>query len=426
MKSKINFLDKFSFRKLLYNKKFTVPFSLFAAFALWLVIMIDQNPAADRTFTDIPVNINLENTYVSETGMEIIGDISAERFTVKVNGPSYVVSALNPSDISLYASAAAINAPGKYQLEISGSKSLRFNDYEFVSISPSTVEVSFDYVDTKEFTIKARADGVSAAEGLIAENPVVSGTQNDTVTIKGPRTIINRIDSVVAHTTVNKTLIASTSYDADIFLYDENGMQIDKTNLYLSENEARVTIPISKRATVPVHADFTNLPKNFPKASIKYTVDHATVDIIGVPEAVDKIKNITLSPIDITSISLTSKSFDVSPKLPEGVRLLDSIESFEVTIDTSGYAERMFNVSNVKYYGLSAGLKAGNDLNIIRNVKICGPRVVINTLTADMLYAEIDLSEKAEGEHTVLATFKSEKYANIWQVGTYTTTVKIK
>ena len=103
MKRKINLPAKFSLKKLLYNKRFTIPLSLITAFALWLVIMIKQNPDIDRTFTDIPININLENTFASENGMEIIGDISSQKYTVTIKGPSYVVSALQSGDFYVYA-----------------------------------------------------------------------------------------------------------------------------------------------------------------------------------------------------------------------------------------------------------------------------------------------------------------------------------
>ena len=43
-----------------------------------------------------------------------------------------------------------------------------------------------------------------------------------------------------------------------------------------------------------------------------------------------------------------------------------------------------------------------------------------------MLYAEVDLSDKAAGEHTVLVTVRSDSYNDIWQVGSYSTTVKIR
>ena len=112
-------------------------------------------------------------------------------------------------------------------------------DYNIVSITPSTVNLYFDYVDTKEFTITAKADGAAATEGLVAETPVVSGTENDTITIKGPRTVMNKIDSVVAYAAVNKTLSESATYDAEIQLFDEDGNAIDKTNLTLSESAVR-------------------------------------------------------------------------------------------------------------------------------------------------------------------------------------------
>lgn len=426
MSFKIKIPGNFSLRKLLYNKRFTIPFSVITAFALWLIIMINQNPERERTFTDIPVNINLDNTFAAENKMEIIGDISEQRFTVTINGPSYVVSALKSSDFYVYASAAAINAPGEYQLEVSGAKNTAVSDYEIVSITPSTVSVNFDYVDTKEFTVRAKAEGASAVEGLVAETAVVSGTESDTITIKGPRTVMNRISTVVAYAAVNQTLSESTSYDAEIQLYDENGERIDMTYLTLSETAVKVTVPISKKKTVPVVADFTNIPSGFSKSSIVYSVNHDAVTVIGTPEAIDKITQVTLSPIDITAVSTSANRFDVSAKLPEGVRLLDSIEHFTVTIDTSGYAEKTFTVSVIKPFGLSSGLKATVTDDVIRNVKICGPKAVISKLKDSSLYAEADLSDKAAGEHTVLVTIKSDSYNNIWQVGSYSTTVKIR
>lgn len=424
MNWKIKIPGNFSLKKLLSNKRFTVPLSLVAAFVLWLVIMINENPRIDRTFGDIPVNITLDNPLVGEDGMQVIGDISQQRFTVAISGPTYVLSALKSEDFKLFASAAEVNAPGEYQLEVYSS-GRDFAECEITSITPATVSVFFDYVDTKEFTVTANAEGASAAEGLIAETAVVSGTENDTITIKGPRTVINRIDSVVAYAAVNQTLSESTTFDSEIRLYDENGEQIDSTNLTLSTTNIKVTVPISKRATVPVVADFGNLPSGFDKSSISYSIDHSSVTVIGTPDAIDGMTQLTLSAIDITTVSTSSNKFDVSPRLPEGVRLLDTIEHFTVTVDTSGYIEKSFTVSRVKYSGLTSGLNASYD-SAIMNVRICGPRSVINKLRDSSLYAEVDLTDKTAGEHTVQVKIKADGYNNIWQVGSYSTTVKIE
>ena len=419
----MNFLKSFSLRKLLYNKRFTIPFSIFIAFAIWLTLTINQKPIVETLISDITVSINLENTVVAENKMSIIGDISEQKFTATVRGQNYAVSSLKASDLSLYASAAEVDAPGEYNLKVLSSKNS--GDYEILNINPPTIKVNFDYIETKEFKVESMAEGVSAEEGLIAETGVVGGMTKETLTITGPRTVLNRIESVVALATVNKTLSVSETFEANIVLYDADGNVIEPTNLTLSDTQVRLTVPISKKKTVPVKVDFSNLPNRFKKETIKSTVDHPNVTIIGTPETIDKISEVTLSAIDITTVSKDTKSFVVPAKLPEGVRLLDAIEQFNVTIDLSGFTEKTITVSKLKYQGVSAGLKAGNGTDI-KNVKVFGPRAEVNKVNASNVYADINLSDKKVGEHTVSATIGFEETSSVWAIGSYKTTVTIK
>jgi len=418
-------IKKISFRKLLYNKRFTVPLSIIAAFIFWLVITINQKPDMDRTFSKLNVTINLENTLAATNEMSIIGDISKQEFTVVVRGPSYLVSSLTASDMNLYASAATVDEPGDYELEVSASTGGISSDYQIISITPSTVNVTFDYIETKEFSIIPTAVGAVAEKGLIAENGVVSGTESDTITVKGPRSVINKIETVNAVAEVNKTLSASDTFDAKIVLYDAKGNEISQENLIFSTSNVKVTVPISKKKVVPVKVEYSNLPSGFNTASLTASVDYASVTVIGTPATVEKITSVSLSPIDITAISTDSSSFDVSAKLPEGVKLLDSIDHFTVTVDTSKYTEKTITVSSVKYTNLESGLKTQGSSSI-KNVKICGPKEVIDKLDISKIYAEINLTDKKAGEHTVTAIIKFEGYNNIWAVGTYSTTVTLK
>lgn len=418
-----NFLKSLNLRKLFSNRKFTIPFSILLSFVLWLVIVTNQNQTIERVYSDMTVNVNLENTFASDKGMNIVGDISSQKFTVLVRGASYAVSSIKTSDINVYASAASVDAPGEYNLEVMASKTNALADYEILSVTPSTVKITFDYIDTKEFTIKPRTEGVNAKEGLIAESGIVSGTEKDTITISGPRTVMNKIDSVVALARVNKTLDESSTFDADIILYDDKGEELDTENLTLSANKVKVTVPISKIKTVPVLVDFTNVPKNFDKSSISYVLDYPSVTVIGKPEMVDKTNSITLSAIDLTAVSPVSNSFDASAKLPEGVRLVDNIEFFTVKLNVEKYIQRVITVSDIKFTGLGSGLSA-NDIADLKNVKICGPKDVITKLNS--AYAEIDLSGKTAGQHSVEATINFKNDNNVWAIGEYKTTVTIK
>lgn len=412
-----------SFKNLLYNKQFSITLSILLAFACWIILTINQKPTIERVFTDLTVNVNLENTFAAENQMSIIGDISQQKFTVTIRGSNAVVGGLTPSNLNLYASAASVDAPGSYSLDVASMGSS--NEYEILSITPPVLEVNFDYVDTREYTIEALAQGAVAEAGLIAEGGIVSGTESDTITISGPRTVLNKIETVAAVAKVNKTLSVSETFDADILLYDSEGNVVEKENLSLGAEKVKVTVPISKKKSVPVKVVFSNAPTGFSKNSIPYKLDYDTVTVIGTPETINKTKEITLSPIDLKKISTAAVSFDVSAKLPEGVRLLDSIDHFTVSFDLKGYIEKNITVSSLKYTGLSKNLKTEGG-TAINNVKICGPADVLEKLDVKKAYAEINLSDKKAGEHTVLADINFKGYNNVWALGNYKTTVIVK
>lgn len=438
---KIDFLKKLRLRPLLYNKKFTVTISLILSFAIWLVVMINRNPIRDQIFTDVTATVSIDNTVASEMGLGIVSDIYSQKFTVTVSGPNYIVSSLTASDFMLSASVTDVTAAGTYTLDVLGTRNSTKSGYTFSSISPSTIDVTFDYIDTREFTLVPKLIGVSASDGLVAETPVVSSSENSTITVKGPRSVIDHIDSVGSLAEVNTTLNTTTTFDSDIVLYDakaeiiyryandgkvydKNDNIVENTYLTLSFTSVKVSQPISKRATVSVKATFSNLPSGLKESNINWTVDHSSVSVIGPPDVINKLTEITLSAIDFRTVSTTSSSFEVSPTLPDGVKILDNIEFFTVAVETSNYAEKTVTVTDIRYTGLSANLSAKTH-GKISNVKICGPADVIEKITRSDIYATLDLTDRSAGDHTVDAVIKSDKYTTVWQVGTYSTPVTI-
>ena len=427
--------------KLFSNKKFNITLSLVLSFAVWLVVMINQNPVREQTFNDVAASISVENTVLNDLGLGIVSDVSTQKFSVTISGPNYIVSAVKPDDFILTASVTDVNAAGTYTLNIVGARNSNKSGYTFSSISPSTIDVTFDYIDTMEFTLVPKIIGVKAADGLVADTPVIASTDNSTITVKGPRSIMDKITSIGAIATVNDTLGVTSGYDADIIvygendkiiyrygadnrIYDENNNVLETSPLTLSFTNVKITQPILKKATLKVKTVFSNLPDGISADSIIRSVDHNTVSVIGTPDVIDKISEISLSAIDIRNVSTTSNSFEVSAVLPDGVKLIDNIDVFTVTIDTSGYAEKTFTVSELKFSGLNSSVSVKSS-DRIRNVKICGPASVVNSMSASDVYAAIDLTDKSAGEYTVGAVIKSNTYNQFWQIGTYNTTVKL-
>ncbi len=438
---KFNIPQKYRLSNLIYNKKFIVILSVVLAFALWLGIAMTENPIRQQTFTNLSASVTLEGTAAADLGLGIISDVASQKFSVTVSGPNYIVSSLKAEDFSLSASTIEINSAGTFNLELAASNITGKSGYTITSISPSTIDVSVDFIDTKEFTIVPKLIGVSASEGLVAETPIISNSQQSTVTVKGPRSTIEKIASVGTIAEVNSTLSTSQSFNSDVVLYDSNdkilyrytadGTVYDAnqniiTNSYLtlSFTSVKVTQPISKKKVVNCKPVFNNLPAGLTAENIKYKISQSKVTIIGTPEIVDKIENISLSAIDFRNVSKTANSFEVSATLPDGVKFLESIDVFFVEIDTAKYAEVTLDVKNTRCLGLSGGLKAKTD-KLIKNVKLCGPADVIKNIKQSDLFAVVDLTDKAAGDYTVEAVIKSDLYDNVWQVGTYSTSITL-
>lgn len=438
---KFSIPQKYRLGTLLYNKKFTVGLSVVVAFALWLGIAMTENPVRQQTFTDIGASVTLEGTAAADLGLGIISDVAAQRFSVTISGPNYIVSSLKSEDFSLSASTIDINSAGTFNLEVTATSNSSKSGYTITSISPSTIDVTVDFIESKEFTIVPKLIGVSASDGLVAETPVISHSQQSTITVKGPRSTIEKIATVGTLAEVNDTLATSQTFNSDIVLYDSNdkilyrytsdGTVYDAndniiTNSYLtlSFTSVKVTQPISKKKTVNCKAVFSNLPTGMTDEDIKYKLSVSKVSIIGTPEIVDKIESVSLSSIDFREVSASSSSFEVSASLPDGVKFLENMENvFIVDVDVSGYAETTLDIKNIRCLGLGSDLKAKTNKSI--RVKICGPKSVIDSIKASDLFAVIDLTDKTAGDYTVEATVKSELYNNIWQVGTYSTSVTL-
>lgn len=422
----------FEARKLLYIKKFTIPFSILLALILWLIITVTGSPNSENTITGLAISIPTENSLVSELGLDVIDNVERFSASVTVKGPAYVVGSISEKDISVMASVSNVTNAGTYELELravkqSGSLS---GEFEIASVSPSVITVTFDYIDTKNFTVTPIAIGASAVDGLVAESPIVSDSNYATLKFKGPRTDMEKIDKVTATAEVNNVLSKTQSFNAKLQIFDKNGGELNLKDFTITTadgNEApniKISVPISKVKTVPLIAEFDNLPGVYAQG-IHTTLSETSIDIIGPAETVDSINEIKLGKIDFDQVSNSKATFEVAPVLPDGIKSVDHIEKVSVTLNNiDSFTTRTFTVNTGEVKGSVSGSAVLS--RSIKNVKICGPRAVLGKLTDKDFYAEIDGTGQSAGEHTVTARIKCKSTNTVWQVGTYEATITVK
>lgn len=409
--------------RLFANRKFTIPLSIILAVVFWMVITLSENPQREVTISGLPVTIATANTVVEKLGLDVVGKLDTS-VSVVVSGPTYIVSTLSASDLYVTANLSAVNAAGTYEIPLTANKVGTITGYDVLSVVPGKISLTFDYINEEEFPVEAVANGASAVEGLIADTPVVTNSEDSTITVHGPRSYIERIAAIRAVADVNEILSKTKSYDAKIVAVDSDGNVMDDSLFTFSSTTVKISVPIYKQKTVKVLPTFINAPAGFAETPISYTLSEAEVDVMGAPETIDELNEIRLAPINFYEISNTKNSFDVALSLPNGVRLMDNIEAITVKINVSDYMLRVFDITDCRAVNVEGNLSAGK-IPQIRNVKIFGPKAVMRKLKPTDLYAEVDLTGRKAGQYTVPVTVKSSASDKLWQVGDYTTVVVI-
>ncbi len=420
MKLKFNF----SIGKLFQNKRFSVIFSLVVAFVFWMVISINQTPTIERTIVNVPVTINTQGTTAGDRGLDVVDSNFQKLVSVKVMGPAYVVGSLTAEDIMVSPSLAGVTEPGEYELLLYATKSSFASEYSVSSITPAVLKLNFDYIDTKEFTVQPEVVGVSAVQGLVAETPIISNADEITVTVKGARSYMEKLATVKAYAEVNAVLSETTTYQADILLFDKDGNKLDNSNFTISKTKVSVSVPVSKTKVVPILPIFKNAPAEYQNF-LKYSLSNTEVTIIGPAATVDAISGIELSPLDFNEISTSNNSFELAPLLPDGIKLLDNVQAVTIQIDTKSFAEKTFTVSEYVVVNNQTGYKVSLN-GSIKNVKVCGPKRVINSISANDLVAVIDLTGKTMGDFTVNVAITCPANNSVWQIGTYQASIKVQ
>ena len=421
-------IENFSFRKLLYNKKFAVLLSVVVAFVFWLIIVIDQNPEREQTFSNLPIDISTEGTVWGDQGLEIIDEIT-QKASVTVFGPNYIVSSLKSDDIRISADFSAVNGAGNYTINLAAVRNSDKSGYSFLNITPSSINVKLDYFDTKEFTITPKVEGYQRVEGFVYDDAVVANSNEETISIKGPRSIVSKISSVLAYAFTDKEFDTTTTFDGALKFLDSEGKEIDTSNLEIKSKFVKVSVPVSKTKTIKFRPSYINAPNEnvITILDASYSADINTFTIAGPPEVIDTIDNIEFTPIDITKItSKNSKiSFEVKPVLPNGVRITDGFETATVTYNMSSFSVKKVKVERFDDENtLANGLTAVYADEIF--VEICGKKSVLSTMLATDLYLSVDLSNATMGESLVKATVKNFKNAAVWQTSTCEIKVIIK
>lgn len=395
------------------------------AFLAWLFVALDSNDTKGKTISGVAVDMEEVDESIGKLGLSTIST-EQPKVTVRVEGVIYDIGNLSASDILVYPDISKVTTAGMHTVELKGEIRDRNKNITIEEISPPSVQLKFDSLQTKTLEIKPKLSGYSApAENYLIRDVVVSPS---TVELTGPAEDISRVSQCVIEKDVDEELTSSYSEVLPLTFLDIDGNELDLKYVVSDVTEARATIPILKKKVVPVKLNFMNVPDGFPVEQLKFDISNEEIEIAGPQEAIDQYREISLGQIDLKTLDIgKTESFTV--KLPTGFVNTQNIQNVLVQFKGTGMVKKNFNVSNIQVQNVPLNYNAQPTTPEITNVQVIGPKEVMENLTAGDIVATVDLGESSSivsGQVELPVKISVPKKGMVWAVGDYKAIVSIE
>lgn len=409
---------------LFYNDKIVLLISFLSAIVVWVMVAVFASPPTTRVIQGVKVVID-ENV-PSQFGLEVFGE-SEFTVDVTVKGKKYLISSasLTADDIIVTAQTNNVDSAGKRTLTLKAESASGSADYTISSISSKTVDVYFDTAKTVEMVIKPLvvADGFNVvADGFTSGDINLSETA---VTITGPSTEINRIESVVAKLVLDAPLSSNKSADAAIVPLSDDG----KSNfqyLTMSIDKVVLTIPVLQQKELKTIVTFKNAPDNYVVTPLDYNVsprkDYFNISV----DEYDKTTDFSVGTIDFKTLSPSNHVFSFDTKTL-ALSNDSSTDAFTVDVDMSGITQEYITYSSKKIKVNNPKKITYNVSGLNKSVVVVGTEKDLESITEDDIRVEIDLSELEirKGQSVTVPAVVSVKSASCWVYGTYSVEVSL-
>ena len=414
-------------KSILDDRRIRLLLAIVGAIVAWMVVTIVVQPGTTRTINNVPVDFTYDSAAYTSRGLSIV---SAEDKTVnlKISGDGYTIGGLTASDFVVYPDFSSVRDSGEksLHLQVRGVNTLLNGVSVSIEGGDNSVDVVFDVVEEKTVPITVTTNYLTIADGYILYGTELS---KETVTLSGPSTEIDKVETCTAEVTHKGELTDSVTLDTALRFYTKSGSEVKFEYTNLEESSVEVTLEVYKMATLPVSVSFINAPRNFDPSVLVYSLSKQTLNIAGPESQIEKLSTLSVGTIDLSTFAL-NKVYELPIELPGNIRLLDNISSITVSFDSSKLETKTMNLpaSCVQVVNLPSTYTLTVQTERLMNVTLCGPAGLLDTLVPEQVVIEIDADDfyVAAGQQNIACRLYVPSNGKIFALGSYVIQCKIE
>lgn len=358
------------------EKRLTANLSLkilafFAAVFMWFIVVNIDDPVIEKTYTGIPVQVvNEEVVTTTNRTYQIVDDTKEVNVTVKAQRSE--MNKIKAENITATADMKELSLGTQVPIEVS----IKGGRYESAYTTPRNLQVQIDDEAKNNFPITPTTIGTVREGYVVGElnaNP-------EKVTLRGPKTVINSINRVVAEADVSG-LSENADIEARLILYDANNNVIDQTPLAnnLGKEGVSVEVTLYQVKSVPIKLDTSMVTAANGYRISMFSIEPREVSVTGDKSDLSKLNQIDVPAETLNLSGLTQRTetvIDISSYLPDGVSLVDqNAGSVVVTVyvEQPGAKNYEVSTSSITVNNLAESLELSYGTTVDLEFQIKGP-----------------------------------------------------
>lgn len=286
----------------------------------------NSNSAASNTMTEVIEDVPLE-VYYDDTSLMVSGVPAT--VDVHITGPNSMVQTTQQiKDFTVFVDLRNLQL-GEHRVRV---QTENISEQLGVRIDPTFLNVQIEERVTQEFKIDAELNERLIAEGFVLKS---ISADPDTVTVSGPKSVIDSISFVKATVTEEPGLNSSVTREARVRVLANDLTKLDNVAIEPEVVEVEAVIEEYSKE-VPISLSQTGTAREgISVEEIETEID--TVKISGPRNVVDAIEEYEVE-VNISGVTLTDTAIEVDLAAPEGTSSVDPgsiIVEAEIDVDES-------------------------------------------------------------------------------------------
>lgn len=288
---------------------------LLLAIILWFLIINEQNPVSEGSYT-VPVVIeNLDSQYITSNVPKTV--------YVRLSGPRNTIINVGPSDIKAYidlAEAQEGDMDVPIHIDIPSGTELKKQ-------SMATAKITVDVYAVREFNLLPHLTGKMDEDSFISSLKIVP----EKVVVSGARRLIQKVDKAVVEIPVGDKN-EDFSLMAPIRLLAADGSRVDGLEMTPWQSNLRVSIGHNAAVKkVPVHvASYGTVSDGMTLKELKASPD--TLEVRGDAKVLQGVSRIDLTPVNVQGLT-ESKEWKILVSPINGVIVDPDVVQVTATVE---------------------------------------------------------------------------------------------